>query len=89
MGQGMFGSETRLPARGQMKSAAPSGRQAGVRRQLRTCRCGRASSLSSMPRPGASVRCVGQVQVAVTDLHRAGEDIGAGAILKIYRMHLA
>jgi hypothetical protein len=29
------------------------------------------------------------VQVAVTDLHRAGEDIGAGAILKIYRMHLA
>ena len=23
--------------------------------------------------------CVGQVQVAVTDLHRAGEDIGAGA----------
>jgi len=25
--------------------------------------------------------CVGQVQVAVTDLHRAGEDIGAGAIV--------
>jgi len=37
----------------------------------------------------AEAGCVGQVQVAVTDLHRAGEDFGAGAILKIYRMHLA